>query len=124
MSESTFQSGSREDAYLEWRERLAAKQQTRRTQPESPPKPAPNPMWDPARLFENPGPTASDPVAEVPPAAKPVADVEHGGIDLRDEAIDLRAPSSPAPSPHRESVSSSEAAATPAQPRGRDLEAG
>lgn len=123
LSESTFQSGSRADAYLEWRERLAAKQETRRTQPESPPKAAPNPMWDPARLFES-GSAPSD--SEAAPAATPAADIESRdeAIDLRTEAIDLRTPLAPASSPHQGSGSSSENPASPAQPRRRALVAG
>lgn len=122
MSESTFPNGSREDAYLEWRARLAAKQEARRTQPESPSNAAANPMWDPARLFEKPGSPKTDPCAS--PAAE--HRVEHEGgrerIDLRTEAIDLRTPLA-ADRPSSDGGSDRSALASSDQPRRRVLAA-
>jgi hypothetical protein len=88
--------------YLEWRARLAAKHEARRTQEEGPPEATPNPMWDPARLFE---PAAPAPGLEADPVAPPSGlDASHDAIDLRtplDLTVDLdRAPEpSPPPSP-------------------------
>jgi hypothetical protein len=86
---------SRSDTYLQWRARLAAKQQEVRTQTDEPPKPKPNPMWDPSRLyvFKRPAPSPEAPTVAPPRSGG----TSHEDIDLRTPPIDLRTPVDQAP---------------------------
>jgi hypothetical protein len=103
---------ARSDAYLRWRERLAAKQQANRTPDESP-KAAPNPMWDPANLFPSATPGTSPPPGPIEsPAAPEPGFAPPPTIDLRNPVVDLLAPlaeprpartADPAPKPEPES---------------------
>jgi hypothetical protein len=66
----------RQDAYLQWRQRLADKQAARR-QPEEPPTAKRNSQWDPEALFRP---------AEPSPPAPDEGVSREGTIDLRDDA--------------------------------------
>lgn len=80
------QNNPQNDVYLQWRARLAAKQEARRQQydPPAEPTPAPPPAWDAAQLFERdekPAVHAHQIEADPAPAAP--------------EVIDLRQPAEP-----------------------------
>jgi hypothetical protein len=87
----------RSDAYLRWRQRLAAKQQAQRGQTDEPPKAPPNPMWDPAHLFESKAPVSST------------------------DEVDLRTPIHPSPPSDRAADPSPEPPPTAAPTRRRAL---
>jgi len=80
------QTNPQNDVYLQWRARLAAKQEARRQQydPPAEPTPAPPPEWDAAQLFEH---------DEKPAVA--ARRVEPEPAPAAPEVIDLRVPAEP-----------------------------
>jgi hypothetical protein len=84
---------ARQDAYLQWRQRIADKQATRR-QPDETPTPKRNSQWDPEALFRADEPAAPSP--EPAPVPAPTIDLRAGAeVIVAPEPLEA-APSRPA----------------------------